>query len=414
MGRTMEAKSRKHRSLTIEELEPRIAPGVSYFVVTPKSSLTFQDSDGDIITAKLTGPTSGSATVTFAGEGTVGDIQGIVLNGTTTASAFTLRDTNSSGGNTLWGGVITGTGGLGTFSLTPWTKGGRADAQVDITGDVRTITVAGDLCPVGTNGDPSIHIEGNAGTITLRGGMTNGEIHASGNVSSFSVGGLLAGSTVSVDGTAGTVRFSGQMVDTDITVAGGARSFTASKIVSGDSHLVIGGTAGTITLSGGLEAGSALTYGGGKASLTVGGSLGGAILAPSGGVSGLITVKGPVLDSGVIEVGQLLARGRITVAKDLRGLLHLTGDLAKGSTVTISGNVAGTAGDAILVDGDLAGTIKIVGAQTVLGAGVNRIHIAGDMTGTVSARQFGNAIIEGDWSGKWLAAKAGADRKSVV
>jgi len=61
----------------------------------------------------------------------------------------------------------------------------------------------------------------------------------------------------------------------------------------------------------------------------------------------------------------------------------------------------------------MRGNITILGAQTLgastAGAGTNRIRIDGlnQMSGTISAKQFGNAFVAGDWQGKWVAKLAG-------
>ena len=192
----------------------------------------------------------------------------------------------------------------------------------------------------------------------------------------------------------------------DINLAGG-------NTLAGGT-ITIPGTMGGVSFTPwrtGLVTGTVLSASQALGTLTVIGDMGaaGAYAAPEFHVAGSLragTVLGSV-NAGVIEVGQLPVGGRITITKDLRGLLHVAGDMAKLSAVTIFGTVASLAADAILVGGNMAGTIRIVGVQAG-GAGTNQIHIAGDMTGTVFAKQFGNAQIDGDWSGKWTATTAGA------
>ncbi len=396
--------SRIHRALRIEELEPRIA--LDAFLLTVKTPVMFSDSDGDLIRVALSGPTSGTGLVSLTGTGTQGvEIQSVLLTDTTAGHSLTIKDMNSTGGNTLWGGAVSGRGGLGQLSLTPWSRG-VVSAQVSLSGSVGGITVGGDLRPIGTTGDPSIEVGGTAGKITLKGGLTDGDIHVGGGVKSLSVKGPVLDGSIKLDGTVGSVNVSRGVTGSELVVGAYAKRVALYGGVQ-DTAIVLQAAGGVVKVSGGLSSGG-LTLGGGKASVSVSGNLGGAIFLPQGrDFSGSISVRGAVLPSGAIDLrGAVLPGAKIQISKDLQGVLGLDGDLPAGASAGISGNVVSTAGKAIVIGGTLAGIVKIGGVQT--GApGLNEIYVRRAMTGTVTARQFGNATVDGDWAGKWQAKSPG-------
>ncbi len=125
-------------------------------------------------------------------------------------------------------------------------------------------------------------------------------------------------------------------------------------------------------------------------------------------VTGAVRIDGDISPAGTIRVGGEI-RGDIAIGGSLLGAVS-TGARVSG-TIDVGGNVANAnSATAIHIGGDLtsAAILSIGGAQSAgAGAGKNRISITGTVAGTLSAAQFGDVVIAGEWVGIFRAGSPG-------
>ncbi|MBK1842901.1 autotransporter domain-containing protein [Azospirillum sp. YIM B02556] len=257
----------------------------------------------------LTGPVSGSGTLTVSGAGTV-TIGGTVSNG----GGLSVRD-----GSTL---ALDG--------------GSQVSAPILLAG--------GSTATVGGTVSGSLTVEGNSGLTVAGGGTVTGALTVASG--SATVGGVVA-APVSVAGGGSLTVVQGGGVGGTVTASGGSVLVAANGIING---AVTASNGAGITVDGAIMApvtvsGSTLTVngGGGTGAVTVGG---GGSVTVNGTVSGSVTAaSGSALGGGGTILGDAAVAGTLSPGNS-------PGVLTVGGSVTL----AGTSVYRAEIDGPTAGT----------------------------------------------------------
>jgi len=266
----MTPRKRLHRTLQIEELEPRVSP----VVLAGGGTFSFTDPDGDVINLSFSGP--GTATVLGAAAGDPGtpgnpEIATVVFAGTTGTSNLIITDSNpGAGGGTVTGGTMTSGAGDSLGMLMMLASGGNIfGTDIEIGQNINMVFMIGNTITnprIATTGGGG----GDAGFLYLAGAVSNpagGEIiniddqcnmlfmsgavtNSAAAVSAVNIGGNLgtmfvfgnfttaaAGGAfdINVGGNSGTVMIIGNLVNSEMNVANNASMiYTTGQINNSD------------------------------------------------------------------------------------------------------------------------------------------------------------------------------------
>jgi len=343
-----------------------------------------------------------SATVTFSGAVTasadiVNNAGGtLVVNGAASAANVTndasatfsstlavSNDITNTGATFITGAVTTqddavlelgGGAGAQTVTTGAWTHNLSHAApfgQLNVTNATTTATIASLTVTLPSNDndtDETVDFEiGNAGTLTITGGITEQEAADGANIDKPWValansGTTTLGANTSLSGTlnnTGTLALGTTTLTLTTYLPGPASSGVtlgdvtgtgSTIVVSRDAALAGGDTEGNLTISGDGTAGDAVT-----AALTVDGNF---TNSGDGIINGALTIGGNFTNSGD---GNINGPFNHSIAGDLTN----SGAGALGGTVTVGGNYtqSGTA--------DIEGDVTVTGNMTVSGAGAD-------------------------------------------
>jgi len=266
----MSMQRRVHRRLSIEELEPRVAP-VTLDAIN--STYQFIDQDGDTVDVTYSG--SGSceildqsggdpdgddiATITFAGADST-TVLTVLLGATGGGGTTSISSVDATGQDLDWLRLEADVGGVAVRDIRKLSQAGA----------VGTVSVAGDVIAGGVLGAATF------GSVSV-GGSLNSRVVAQDSIGALSVQQNLAGSVVAY-GDMGTVSIGGN-ASGHIAVYG---QLTSSVSIGGDysgEMWVVGGVVGDISIGGGLSGAISSDLGIGG-SLAIGAVSGGALSAP--------------------------------------------------------------------------------------------------------------------------------------
>jgi hypothetical protein len=385
----------------IEALEDRIAPAVIF---------TFTDMvDGDLV--KLVSDKPLKASVTYAANGSPGMItltgagldganlstvvtrsatgDGLVNIGQISAPGLDLGNVSVSGdlvkivcgdaNNPLPGLKSLKVRSMGLFGSDTLLAGD--DIYSQITGDLGSLNVAGDLIGVG------ITATGKAGAIKIGGDLRGGDKFGAGRINAAAIASI----NIAGDLTAGLGDETGKIIangDLGKVSIGGSIVGALDNVADTKGQIYAAGDAGPIRIGkniiGATSEQKTIEILGHAGAITVGGSL----LAGAGKLSGAITVGG---DAGFIKIGRDIQggagefSGRIkiggkvagfTVGHDVRGG---TGSQFEATVLTQISFARSTG--PVKIGGDVAGSTGYGSATINLGSGAPSLTVGGSIIG---------------------------------
>ena len=357
---------------------------------------------------QLGNTTSGSATVTVTGAGSLLDAAGSVLIARGGAGTLVV----DQGGSLIGGSAATGdgTGTNGFFNVTI----GSATPLLDVTGAANTpLYFGGAAAALVTNGSMLrsrsnliVGSNGTAGSLMVDSGSTasadriitigSGTDRAGGNGTvTVQGGGMLRAGSQPVLGNASVSLGNAAGTTGAVTVSG-----TGSLLDANGGRLTVGNTgAGTLTISAGGRAVSGANYADAEAALHVGAAAGGSGTISVSGAGSQLVAAGQAVLGGFNTGGGLTVGGTGSVSVDTGGLFR-AGSLALfgGSSVanaptgtTVIGISAGTigqftvdAGASVSGAGSISGGIRNSGSITATG-GTLILGTVGSGSGTLGA-----------------------------
>lgn len=421
----------------LEALESRIAPAT---LVNP-TTLTYHDSDGDLVTVKLSKPLLTS----LATANTVFhfDTGVVVASGMPDATPQQLQTIDFTGQTAFAGGGVTVTAALGAAgdgfasvgaikapslklgavsidgdlgaiqagdgsgvalkSLTALTMGrfgtttGASSLVSSFTGSVGSILVKSDI--VGAD----LSITGTLGPLTIGGSLIGGAVVDGGCISAQSVGKVVIGGDIRGGTATATGMVESVKTIASISVGGSLLGGTgAGSGVNSTGTILAGTTIGAVTIGHNVDARSfaesgKIQAGGSIASITIGGDvIGGAAAQNAGGHSG--------------DSGQIAALGSI-------GAIKIGGSLLGGAGQHSGGIYSMVKLGAISVGGDVQGGAGAQSAEIYSQSSIASLSIKGSLiggsntlTGYISATtSLGAVTIGGDLVGGTGQAAGGIE-----
>lgn len=209
--------------------------------------LVLRDGDGSAVRITLTGPGSGSLTLTNGGT-SGGQLDTLTLNGTNGLSSLQI---NSFGGTApgsqinklLINKAVGGTAALGNLDIVTLDLSTVGLFQAD--GDVGSVRI-GNLLP-----NSQVSIAGNVSSFTSLAISTDADVHFGGTLSSFTANSMAPGSDVSVVDQLNSFYVKGAMDSAQLlTGIAGFSKFTAGNVYSSMIYSV--GAIGSVTVQGDL------------------------------------------------------------------------------------------------------------------------------------------------------------------
>lgn len=372
-------------------------------ILADNKTATFKDVDGDTVTVKITAGTLTDSDFTLVSAGVGKQLQKIALQAAESGANLTITAVRSfSGGDGFVNvghidatgvdlGAVTVNGDLGQIdagenttdadgvtSLTvnsmgrfgTSTQASGGDLNSDIVGNVTTFTVKSSI--VGSGSVADIDITGDLGTLAVTGNVRNANVNVSGKIggstaTAVSGGATIKGSVISGELTSGglfsKLSVAGSVEDSVITSAGGFGITTAS------------GVAGGIGIKGNV-AGSSISASGASgliATISVAGNLDDSDI--NAGLK-IGTVVGTSVKGGVVVKGSVLDGSEITSA-GLISSISVTGNLYSSDIYAV-GNIGQLNSITSLADGiTVKGSIfdSSIGSQ----AAISKIQVTGDV-----------------------------------
>ncbi|MEW6355500.1 MAG: hypothetical protein AB1696_04180 [Planctomycetota bacterium] len=208
--------TRVHRSLRVEELEPRTSPVV---LNAAAPIYTFSDRSSDLVQIQFRGP--GSAEVLWEGGGVTplanDDIASITFFNTTQQTMLTLRDMNRGvGGDGITGGDVTtaaANDSLGILRIQA-VGGWVTDTNIQVGGNLGQFVIQGNV------GAVDVVVGGNVGQAQIQGPATDFVMAAMGAMAGFRVTGPMANCNISAAMSLGQVIVNGDCTGSVIQSGG--------------------------------------------------------------------------------------------------------------------------------------------------------------------------------------------------
>lgn len=328
------------------------------------------------------------------------------------------------GGATVGNGTILTSGDVGSIKIGGNITAGTANetSRIVVGGDLKSLFVGGSVA-AGSDGVADafgqIDVIGNVGTLTIKGDIVggddnfdnDGQVEISGTVGTLTVGGSLLGSpdgfnsgagggAISVTGAVKTVKIAGDIVGSVTTRSGSLTLESSAKtiLVGGD---LVGGP--------GTNTGMIILGAGVVQSLTVNGDIiGGAQSATSGGINGTLSVdiqkltiggnlqsRGDSADQGFVQAnsfGSILIKGNIIASTEV-GSSTLQIQAFDGiGKLAVKGSINGTE----------TNTVKIL-TKTLQSLSVGKNAEFAQIAVTGNHAQVKSVMINGAWVGSRLA-----------
>jgi len=382
----------------------------------------------------------GNPGVTFGTITVPGDLGELTLNGTAGKTVLQTLNVRSFGvlgsatgatlnaNNTVESDV---TGNIGTMNI----AGDLQGAYLNLTGNLGALHIKGSLFGLSTDNAGSVNASGNIGAVTIGGDILGAGSTGSGGITANDIGtvtvggsvnggiGLLSG-TVSAQNTLGTVNIRGNLNGGGGQTSGTIQSSgNMGSVTVGGSMVGVGNTSGTIFMQ---------NVGGKLGTVKIGRNIdGGFNQADSGsilsdGSIGLVTVGGTITGGGS---GTADYSGTIQATGNL-GTAFVGGGLTFGHDANCGVITAGGTVKSVRVNGSSSGCV-LAGAQVgsvsfgaefsgdveVTSGGLQKLAIGGDLTGgntSTVAEDIGAVTVGGLVAEGSVVQSAGGIIGSVV
>ena len=431
--------NRIDRKLTVEELEPRVAPGVALPPGPVVMDAThpihrFTDADGDDILLQYIGP--GQAVLNGAWDGS--DISHVGITGSTAASSFVAMDMNPVGGspNTMTFGaagsiVVDGPFGFlqflnpyGVLQNTHISLGGNlsmlyvlADSQVvvveDAGGNANQVLLLGDAtnCQIESDGATALFLlSGNGDNVQFNGGegtgvtqaiitgnFTNGSVFtAGGGAALVQIGGNVDNSQLWFGANAGKVYLLGTVTNSDVWFEGNADVVRAQRGLL-NSSLFVSGNVNNLSVFGPVAGGEGVAVGGNATFMQFSGPVTNTHIGAEGACA--LASFGGGLQSSMVAMGTC---GQLQISNGVTDSMVML--FGGGGTVNISGGMNNSQLQA-------GGVLALVGP----GEGVpilNAFYLSGGMTNQATVLiqgSLGGANISGGMQDSGIAVLGNAN-----
>jgi len=425
----------------IEPLEARIAPAMATLQIVDAHTATYTDSDGDLVSVKVSkgtldsgganfiGIASGSGDqlqqldltdIMFAGANVTitaappaaGPGDGFVHIGYLNATGFDLGAVNIHGdlGAIDAGDSTAKTPALKSLTLQSFgtfgTTTGAPNLNSDIVGGIRTLTIKGTMSDAVL--DVTGGTDGKIGAVTIGGSLladasiltaNRGSIHSTGDIGKVKIGLHLEGG----GGTgSGSIRSDGKIGPVTI----GGHIFGGGGVNSGVVRS--GGDMGNVSVVGDIIGISTGPNGG----------------IVSGGKLGNVFVGGSM--QGSLIIANLPNNAVIMSAKDM-GNVTILGDMSgagtpNSATITSGGKIASVTVNGSITAGIAANTAKITAATSI-----GKVVIGGDLSGgsasslgsangsgSIVADTIGSITIAGSFSGGSNSSSAALTEAGII